>query len=49
MDNETEPTRATLHFQQKSEFKIDDLIVLDFVETDTNVIKDTISYRINKI
>jgi hypothetical protein len=49
MNNDEEPTRATLHFQQESEFKDDDLLVLDFVESDTKHIKDIISFRINKM
>ena len=38
---------ADLHFQQDAEFRVDDLLVLRFKESDVPTIKAAISFRIN--
>ena len=46
LDNDEET--ATLKFQQCSEFRVDDLLVLHFVESKTELVKQNVSYRINR-
>ena len=46
LDNNTET--AELEFQQESEFRIDKLLSLKFQESKPEIIKQVISYRINK-
>lgn len=45
MDNIAET--ADLHFQQESEFRVDDLLVLSFAESKVETIKAAVSHRIN--
>ena len=46
LDNNAET--AELEFQQESEFRIDKLLSLKFQESKPEIIKQVISYRINK-
>ena len=46
LDNEEET--AVLTFQQKTEFRTDDLLQLHFKESKAELIKQSISYRISR-
>ena len=45
LDNISET--ADLHIQQDAEFRVDDLLVLTFNESKVEMIKNSISFRIN--